>query len=200
MESMYATILFTAYVCLYYAYFVLLGTNVHECTHFAVARLYKPCRGFILCRYNWFKKSPDIIWCKKTRGGQTILENDFLDYSDKQLRIIALAPHLVNGLLFLIGYVIFAINFAVKMHNFFIGKGFVTIVTYVIISGVILTAYFLFHGFIKNRKNPNHWNDWRIVFNPSGFREYMKTQRTNIGEDSYQYHLTEWSKINASQN
>lgn len=171
---------------IFLAYWVILkavSTTIHEYIHYAIANHYKPCKAVICSQFNWYKKNKNIKWKKNKlfRGGFTALDNDFLDYTDKQIKIIAIMPQFIIACMLMCGYIPY--YFAMVSCMKYTAPLFVSMMkTYLVFLGIIVFIMTTFRG-------SSTWCDRNVFANPSGFREYMTKQRKTTGEDSYKYNL-----------
>ncbi len=184
-------ILFHFLYCILLVLFLMFSTSVHEYIHFLCANKYKSCNALIFSQFNIYKKSPAIRWVKKPlfKGGETYLDNDFLAYTPKQIRVIAIMPSVVTS----ISYLLFTAGFCAVIYAIFHKYvGYEYILSFYVITGIIISLWFLLKGRMT-------WCDRSIFLNPKGFISYMKNQHEHSLADSYQYNLIKKGQENASQ-
>lgn len=165
------------------------STSVHEYIHFLCANRFKPCNALIFSQFNIYKKHQNIKWVKKPlfKGGETYLDNDFLVYSPKQIKVIAITPSVIISLSYLVlsGLECFMAYNLLKSyygHEMYVAS-------YIALS-VFIVLWFLLKGRMT-------WCDRSIFLNPKGFKNYMKNQHEHSLADSYQYNLIKKGQNNA---
>lgn len=171
--------------------FLMCSTSLHEYIHFWCAYRFSSCKALIFSQFNIYKNNPNIKWVKKPlfKGGETFLDNDFLAYTSKQIRVIAIMPSLVSAIIWLIITLIFcyALFLFFNQHT-----GYEYLIKYYIIIGAIISLWFLLRG-----RTP--WCDRAIFLNPDGFKAYMRNQHEHSLADSYQRNIIKRGTKNAVQ-
>ena len=157
-----------------YLVFEYIRTPFHEYIHFYFANKYYPCKAIT---YSQFKvgKTNKIEWRKQrylgSPKGLTIVDNDFLVYTEKQISVIAIMPTVLT----IIAYVILFGGITLYLNIAF------GIWYYWLLFGGMAISYF--SSILKFKI----WSDLKIFFKPAEFKEYMKKQHEKTAQDSFNY-------------
>ena len=163
--------------------FYTFKSSFHEYIHFFFANKFKSCKALIISRYNIFRKNKSIKWVKNSRlqGGVTYVDNDFLDYTSIQTKIIAIAPTIAEFVVILGTSIMTALVLKNRFAPFI---ALFTVIYYCL-------TYVL--GALRSAKRGT-WHDFVIFLFPRKFKLYMMEQHQKILEESYQYNLKKAQK------
>lgn len=158
-----------------YFLFEFIKTPIHEFIHIYFAEKYYPCNIITYSQFYLGKKKSNIKWKKQgffsSPKGFTIVDNDFLVYTNAQIKAIAIMPTVITLILYilLMGGLSIAIDTLLPLPVY----------RFVFILSLVL--------FVLNVVKQKHWSDFKIFLNPEGFKEYMKEQHEHNGKDCYNY-------------
>ena len=157
-------------------------TPLHEYIHFYYANKYFKCKAITYSQFNYKESESRIEWRKQDffahPKGLTVVDNDFLVYSDKEIKKIAVMPLAICFAFYLSFMGIVTVGI---MHiNFFL----IRIKTWLPL--LLFSIYALLYIF-NTICAKSSWSDFKIFLNPKGFKEYMKHEHETNGKDSYNY-------------
>ncbi len=160
-------ILATIYICVYEA------TFFHESGHLFIARRYNYCRARIylkrahpLIKY----KDCEIIRDKNMKSyGHTDLANNYLVYTDEQIKKIAIAGTAASVITILIIGLIGTCIEVYLSRNSIVNEALA-------LTELALTAFFAIYYIMKHEFDTEEWSDKNIRKAPDDFRRHMERE------------------------
>lgn len=165
-------------------FWLLSHTFLHELCHYFTAKSYiKDTEGIILLQSRKNKKiliktkdltivKTDLLCCR----GLTLLNDNYGSFTERQLKIIAIMPRIIQIVYFLI------MELAITILANCILSGFLFVF---IIFNSIFTLFVIIFSL---RKGTSKWNDVNIFINPAGYKEHIKTSLSE--DETYNYWRT----------
>lgn len=164
--------------------FLYVFPPFHEYIHYFFARIYSPYPfdAIVCASFDIFKKNKNIVFFKVRSlkkdnehvYGQIALSNDFLVYSARQIRIIAIMPSVIA---FLCESVL---NSCVLIVCCIITRYPLCDLTIAVF--IVLEFFFFYFNFFYKK---GVWNDSQIFKNPRGYKQFMLNERHNCGDSSF---------------
>lgn len=191
MEQLVAFILFTLFTLIYITIVFRMNTYLHELSHFRAAYSFQQVSGVIKIKtrfYNYIKikkldNKNDLI-IRTTHNlvssGFTSLSNDYLTYSDEELKVIAAAGKKNQSkryVYFALPYIIIMSYLMTKYESYC----YAFIISYICSCIIMIVRIFILVQKNKRLKSCNEdiWTDDSIINDPCGFKNYMKSLNAN---------------------
>ena len=156
----------------------IIMSPFHEKIHYLIANRYVKCGGKIESWCNVYKRLNvrfvKIPYFKNGRGfhGQTTLDNNYLVYSNAQIRVIAIVPSIVDFFIMAFYEIAISVLFTGYLDRLEVLSSFISMLIVLIIIQFIVP--------IMDRTD---WNDMKIFRDPEGFKEHIEHKEQTLKPD-----------------